>query len=114
MLPFGKVNLIYEHTENDQFSFHLMLLALMVHHSYWIMKVIESDSAHPFIKIPLRSSPLLDELKENCLTICLNEHVLQVTCIPPHIEHLCRIVEARHITFRVIEDISLCTIYLTG
>ena len=105
-LTFGKVLLDHEHTEHDPFGVLSMLLASMVHHSCWIMQVIESDPAHPFSKIPLMSSPLLGELKEHCLTFDLNEHVPRVTGIPPHIEHLCRIEEVRHITLGIKGDIS--------
>ena len=70
------------------------------------MQVFESDPAQPFSKIPLMSSPLLGELKEHCLTFDLNEHVPRVTGIPPHIEHLCRIEEVRHITLGIKGDIS--------
>jgi hypothetical protein len=51
-------------------------------------------------------SPLLGKLKEHCLNVDLDEHVPQVTDIPPHIEHLCRIEEVRQITLGIKEDIS--------
>jgi hypothetical protein len=105
-LTFGKVLLDHENTEHDPFGVLSILLASMVHHSRWIMEIIESHPAHPFNKIPLMSSPLLGELKEHCLTFNLNEHVPRVTGIPPHIEHLCRIEDVRQITLGIKEDIS--------
>ena len=105
-LTFGKVLLDHEHTEHDPYGVLSMLLASMVHHSCWIMKVIEADPAHPFSKIPLMSSPLLGELKDHCLTFDLNEHVPRVKGIPPHINHLCRIEEVKQITLGIKEAIS--------
>jgi len=105
-LTFGKVLLFHENKEHNLFGVLLMLLASMVHHSWWIMEVMEKDPVHPFNKITLMSSPLLFELKEHCLTFELNNNVPGVTGILKNIDHLCGIDEVRKITLGIKEDIS--------
>lgn len=65
-----------------------------------------SDHAHPFNKIPLLSSPLLNELKEHCLTMELNEHVPRVTGIPPHVEHIVQCEDLKSMSNQMIDSIN--------
>ena len=65
-----------------------MLLASVVHHSDWMLGFLEKDPSHPFSLVPILSSPLLQELKANHVTLVLNEHVPTVTGIPPHVAHM--------------------------
>ena len=105
-LTFSKVLLDHLNTEHDPYGVLSILLASMLHHSRWIIEIIESHPNHPFSKIPLMSSPLLGELIEHCLTMELSEHILRVSGIPPHIEHLCRIEEVKQISLGLKEDIQ--------
>jgi hypothetical protein len=68
-----------------------ILLANMVHHSDWMLGALEKDTSHPFGKLPILLSPLLQELKNHHLTSELNTHVPMMTGIPPHIAHLHKI-----------------------
>ena len=45
--------------------------------------------------IPLLSSPLLQELVSEHVTLELNAHVPVVTGIPPHVEQLCKLKELK-------------------
>jgi hypothetical protein len=49
---------------------------------------LDKDPSHPFSHVPVLSSPLLQELKVNHVTLDLNAHVLMVTGIPPHVAHM--------------------------
>ena len=51
-------------------------MASMVHHSLWMIGVLEQNPCHDFGfgKLALLSSPLLQELKSEHLTMDLNEH----------------------------------------
>ena len=49
---------------------------------------LEKDPSHPFSRVPILSSPLLQELKVNHVTFDLNVHVPTVTGIPPHVAHM--------------------------
>ena len=68
-----------------------MLLARMVHNSDWVLGVLEKDPHHPFRKLPILSSPLLQEMKCHHLKLELNNHIPTVTGIPPHIVHMHKI-----------------------
>jgi hypothetical protein len=92
---FGKVLLFHGETEHDPKGVLSLLLASMCHHSSWMLGVCQKHPGHPFSKIPLLSSPLLQELVSEHLTLELNEHVPVVTGIPPHVEHMCKLEELK-------------------
>ncbi len=52
--------------------------------------ILEKDPIHPFGKLPILSTPLLQEMKCHHLTLELNCHIPTVTGIPPHIVHMHR------------------------
>ena len=104
-VTFGKILLSHEDTDHDPQGILSLLLASIVYHSDWILKICQENPSHPFNSIPLLSSPLLLELKENCLTMELNNHVPIVTGIPPHVEHLCRIKELKDVSVSLKEDV---------
>ena len=56
-----------------------------------MLGVLEKDPSHPFAKIPIHSSPILQELKTNHLTFELNSHVQSTTGICSPISHLHKI-----------------------
>lgn len=105
-LTFGKVLVEHEDSDHDPYGFLSLLLASMVYHCDWMLQIC-SDSAHPFNQIPLLSSPLLKELRENCLTMELNEHVPRVTGIPPHVVHSCELKEVKEQNDGIIEQIGM-------
>ena len=92
-LMFGKVLLFHGETEHDPKGVLSVLLASMCHHSSWMLGVCQKHPGHPFSKIPLLSSPLLQELVSEHVTLELNAHVPVVTGIPPHVEQLCKLEE---------------------
>ena len=106
-LTFGKILVQHENSDHDPYGFLSLLLAStsMVHHSDWMLKIC-SDTSHPFNQIPLLSSPLLSELREQCLTMELNEHVPRVTGIPPHVEHMCQLKEVKDLTIITKEAVG--------
>ncbi len=65
-----------------------IVLASVVHHSDWMLGFLEKDPSHPFSLVPILSSPLLQELKANHVTLSLNSHVPTVTGIPPHVAQM--------------------------
>jgi len=91
-LTFGKILIEHGSTTHDPQGVLSLLLASMVHHSDWMLGVLEKDPSHPFGKLPILSSPLLQELKCHHLTLELNNHVPTVTGIPPHIAHMRKII----------------------
>ena len=94
-LTFGKVLLFHGETEHDPKGVLSVLLASMCHHSSWMLGVCRKHPGHPFSKIPLLSSPLLQELVSEHLTLELNDHIPVVTGIPPHVEHMCKLEELK-------------------
>jgi len=68
-----------------------ILLASVVHHSDWMLGFLETDPSHQFSFVPILSSPLLQELKANHVTLALNEHVPKVTGILPHVANMSQI-----------------------
>ena len=95
-LTFGKVLLFHGETEHDPMGVLSVLLASMCHHSSWMLGVCQKHPGHPFSKIPLLSSPLLQELVRDHLTMEFNEHVPIVTGIPPHVEQLRQLEELKN------------------
>jgi hypothetical protein len=95
-LTFGKVLLFHGETEHDPMGVLSVLLASMCHHSSWMLGVCQKHPGHPFSKIPLLSSPLLQELVRDHLMMELNEHVPIVTGIPPHVEQLRQLEELKN------------------
>ena len=71
-LTFGKVLLFHGETEHDPKGVLSVLLASMCHHSSWMLGVSHKHPGHPFSKIPLLSSPLLQELVSEHVTLELN------------------------------------------
>ena len=67
----------------------------MVHHSDWMLGVLEMDPSHPFGKRPVLSSPLPQELKNNHLTFELNDRVPTTAGNPPHVAHLRKITTVK-------------------
>ena len=104
-LTFGKVLLSHECTEHDPFGVLSLLLASMVHHPGWMMKMCQAHTNHPFNTIPYSSSPLILGSRE-CLTMDLNDHIPRVTGIPQHIQHMYQIHEVKDIMSGVREDIA--------
>ena len=104
-VTFGKILLSHEDTDHDPQGILSLLLASVVYHSDWILKICQENPSHAFNSIPLLSSPLLIELKKNCLTMDLNKHVPIMTGIPPHVEHLCHIKELKDVSVSLKEDI---------
>ena len=90
-LMFGKILMEHGSMTHDPQCVLSLLLASMVHHSDWMLGVLEKDPSHPFGKLPILSSLLLQELKCHHLTLELNNHVPTVTGIPPHIAHMRKI-----------------------
>jgi hypothetical protein len=90
-LTFGRILMEHGTTTHDPQGVLSILLASMVHHSNWMLGVLEVDPSHPFGKLPILSSPLLQELKIHHLTLQLNDHVPTTTGIPPHVAHLRKI-----------------------
>jgi hypothetical protein len=72
-----------------------ILLASMVHHSDWMLGVLEKDPGHSFGILPILSRPLLQELKTHHLTLELNTHVPTTTVIPPQVAHLHKITTTK-------------------
>ena len=68
-VTFGKILLSHEDTDHDPQGILSLLLASVVYHSDWILKICQENPSHAFNSIPLLSSPLLIELKKNCLTM---------------------------------------------
>ena len=87
-LMFGKVLLFHGETEHDPKGVLSVLLASMCHHSSWMLGVCQKHPGHPFSKIPLLSSPLLQELVSEHVTLELNAHFPVVTGISSHVEQL--------------------------
>jgi hypothetical protein len=84
-LTFGKILMEHISTTHGPQGVLSFLLTSMVHHSDWMLGVLEKDPSHPFGKFPILSSPLLQEMKCHQLTLELNNHVPTMTGIPPHI-----------------------------
>ena len=61
-----------------------------------MLGVCQKHPGHSFSKIPLLSSPLLQELVRDNLIMELNEHVPIVTGIPPHVEQLRQLEELKN------------------
>jgi hypothetical protein len=95
-LTFGKVLLFHGETQHDPMGVLSVLLASMCHHSSWMLGVSQKHPGHPFSKIPLLSSPLLQELVSEHLTLELNAHVPVITGIPPHVEQLRQLEELKN------------------
>jgi hypothetical protein len=96
-LTFGKVFLAHSDTQHDPLGVLSVLLVSMCHHSSWSWElgVCQNHSCHPFSKIPLLSSPLLQDLMSEHLMLELNDHVPVVTGIPPHVEQLYHLEELK-------------------
>ncbi len=83
----GRILSVHGESPRDPTSVFSLLLASMVHHSPWMLCIIEKDPSHPFSSIPLMFSPLLQVLYENHVTQDPNKHVQRVTGIPPFVQH---------------------------
>jgi hypothetical protein len=94
-LTFGKVLLFYGETEHDPKGVFSVLLASICQDSSWMLGVCQKHPGHPFSKIPLLSSPLLQESASEHVTLDLNAHIPVVTGIPPHVEQLCKLEELK-------------------
>jgi hypothetical protein len=90
-LTFGQILMEHGTTTHDPQGILSILLASMVHHSNGMLGVLEVDPSHNFGKLPIPSSPLLQELKINHLTLQLNDHVPTTAGIPLHVAHLHKI-----------------------
>ena len=90
-LTLGKVLLAHGVTLHDPFGVLSVLLASMCHQLSWMLGVCQKHPGHPFSKIPHLSSPHLQDLVSEHLTLELNDHVPVVTGIPPHVEQLCHL-----------------------
>lgn len=64
----------------------------MIHHSDRMLGVLENDPSHPFGKIPILLSPLLQELTTHHLAFELNAHVPAMTGILHHVIYLHKII----------------------
>jgi hypothetical protein len=104
-VAFGQILLSQEDADHDTQGILSLLLASNVYHSDWILKICQENPSHPFNSIPLLSSPLLSELKDNCIRMELNNHVPIITGIPPHGECLCCIKELEDVSVSLKEDI---------
>jgi hypothetical protein len=60
-----------------------------------MLGVLEKEPSHPFGKLPILSSPLLQELKTCHLTLELKTHVPTMTGIPQHDAHLDKITTVK-------------------
>ena len=60
-LTFGHILMEHGNTSHDPQGVLSLLLASMAHHSDWMLGVLEKDPSHPFGKISLLSSPLLQD-----------------------------------------------------
>jgi hypothetical protein len=60
-LTFGKILMEHSSTTHDPKVVLSLLLASMVHHSDWMLGVLKKAPSHPFGKLPILSSPLLQE-----------------------------------------------------
>ena len=95
-LTFGKVLLFYGETEHVPMGVLSVLLALMCQNSSWMLGVCQKHPGHPFSKILLLNSTLLQESVREHLTVELNDHVPIVTGIPPHVEQLRQLKELKN------------------
>ena len=87
-LTFGMIYAAHGDSSRDPHGVLCILLASIVHHSDWMLGFLEKDPSHPFSRVPILSSPFLQELKMNHVTFDLNVHVPTVTGILPHIAHM--------------------------
>ena len=56
-ITFGRILIEHGTTTHDPHGVLSILLASMVHHSYWMLGVLEMDPSHPFGKLPILSAP---------------------------------------------------------
>ena len=82
-LMFGQIYEVHGDSSRDPHGVLSILLASVVHHSDWMLGFLEKDTSHPFSLVPILSSPLLQELKANHVTLSLNSHVPTMTGILP-------------------------------
>ena len=94
-LTFCKVLLAHREMLHDPFGILSVFLASMCHHSSWMLGVCHKHPGHPFSKIPLLSSPCLQDLVSEHLAFELNDHVPVVTGLPLHVEQLCFLEERK-------------------
>ena len=95
----------------------LFILASVIYHSPWLIKIVTRKPGHPFALIPLLNKPeLLQRLKAK-VHIEAGGQVSRVTGIPPHIDNavlctklltLCKetLVEVRSLTSSVRDAVS--------
>ena len=108
-LTFGKVYTEHVNTNHDPSSVLSILLASMVHHSSWILGIMEKYPNHPFGKIPLLNSDLLHVLKSEHITMELNEHVPIITGVPPHVNQLREIINVKNCCYEIKDAINTLT-----
>ena len=72
---FGWIYVAHGDSTRDPHGVLSVLLALIVHHSDWMLGFLEKDPSHPFRSVQILSSPPLQELKVNHVTLELNAHV---------------------------------------
>jgi hypothetical protein len=94
-LMFGQIYEAIGDSSHDPHGVLSILLASVVHHSDWMLDFLDKDPSHPFSHVPILSSPLLQELKMNHVTLDLNAHVPMMTGIPPQVAHMQQINDVK-------------------
>lgn len=84
----------------------VMLLALIVYHSDWILMIYQKQPCHPFNSISILSSPFLVKLKKNSFMMELNKHVSIATGISSHIKQLYHIQDLKNMSAYLKEDVK--------
>ena len=95
----------------------LFVLASVIYHSPWLIKIVTRKPGHPFALIPLLNKPELLKRLQAKVHIEVGGQVSRVTGIPPHIENavlctklltLCKetLVEVRSLTSSVRDAVS--------
>ena len=98
-ITFGDVLLKHGETRHDPTGLLSLLLASMVHHSDWLLSIMAKYPDHPFHSIPiLHESDLLNELKNDHLTLEKNSHVPNATGVPQYVTHTKALNEVRKVT----------------
>ena len=78
---FGQIYKAHGDSSCDPHGVLSILLASIVYHSDWMLGFLDKDPSHPFSCVQILSSPLLQELKVNHVTLDLNAYVPMVTAI---------------------------------
>ena len=102
-------NVLLEHgqSSHDPTGLLSLLLASMVHHSEWMLKICAQYPDHPFHSIALLSdSELLAELKNEHLTMEPNSHVPSATGVPPHVVHTRALNDVHAVCIETRDNVS--------